>query len=404
MGLISYLKGMRGGTDIPKTIRTAVKALPDEHIAVKVLADKILEDIPGVAVTVQDPQTMRYIRANSQACEWLGSSELRVLDRTVFEVVRDETSAALIDAADREAIRIGQHDLESWCILNDGLKRRLRSNRFLFKDKYGNHEYLVNLTQDVTAYHAATMRAEDLERTTRSLLTGLPFPIVWLDRRQKIKGSNPSFNAFTGVELPVHMTLLDIFPFAVAESFRTVCRLAETTNRPMSQQISTWSIGDESHREMVVHVCPMHDTYSQVVGTCAAMYDVTDLVRSTRIDSQLSRAFDLSTDAVILTNRHNAITYVNPEFCRLYGYTKEELVGRKPNVLQSGKHDAAYFANLWDTIKSGQTWSETMIDKSKDGKFIICPTTIVPVMNGDKEPIAYLCMKHTEGRTNESAT
>lgn len=385
----------------PKVARqqqAEVDALPDGHITVRVLADQILQAIPGVAMDVKDVKTLCFLRANDTACQWLNTAETKLLERTVHEVVRDDNSAVLIDAADREAIRTGHHDMEAWCMLNDGSKRRLRSNRFLFKDKHCDQQFLVTLSTDITDQHVAHLRAEDLERTTSALLSGLPFPIVWLDRRQLIKGSNPAFNQFTGAELPVNHALTDVFPFAVATAIRNVCRLSEDTRRPMTQQVTVWSGTDGSNREMIVHTCPMHDQYAQILGTVSAMYDVTDLVNSTRVTSEISRAFDACTDAVVLTNRRNEITYANAEFCRQYGYSREELMGAQPSILKSGVHTQEFYAEMWDTINEGRTWHGIMVDHARLGQAVTSPTTIVPILNGAQAPVAYLCIKHTEGR------
>lgn len=375
-----------------------VDALPDEHIAVRVLADQILQAAPGLGVEVKDARDFTLLRANDQACQWLGQPECKLLSKTVHELVRDEASAQLIDAADKEAVRSGRHDMEAWCLLNNGLKRRLRATRFLFIDRHSTNQYLVTITTDITEQHTAHLRAEDLERTTTSLLSGLPFPIVWLDRRQIIKGSNPAFNSFAGVTLPVNHTLVDVFPFAVATALQNVCKLTEDTRRPMTQQVTVWSANEGGNREMIVHTCPMHDQFASVIGTVSAMYDVTDLVNSTRVTSEISRAFDATTDAVILTNRRNEITYANAEFCRQYGYSREELMGAQPSVLKSGVHTDVFYKHMWDTLTSGSTWHGVMIDHSRLGRAVTCPTTIVPILNGSQTPVAYLCIKHTEGR------
>lgn len=374
-----------------------VNCLPPENIEVRVLADKILESIPGVLVLIKDPVTLRLVRVNGEACRFLQATEPELLHKTIHEVLRDEESALLIDAADREAVRSGKHEMEAWMLSNDGQRVRMRSNRFLYTDKFCNHRYLVTLCQDVTEQHEAYMRAEDLERTTTSLLSGLPFPLMWLDRKQTIKGSNLAFNTFTGVELPVNHSLVDVFPFSVANAIRQICQLTESTNRPMTQQLKVW-VRSEADREMVVHCCPTHDIYGQVAGTVSALYDVTDLVRSTKVTSQISRAFDQCTDGVILTNRHNEITYVNNAFCEQYGYTREELVGRQPSILKSGSHDAAFYADMWAVLNDGRTWQGVLVNRTNHGTAITAPTTIVPILNGTKTPVAYLCIKHTEGK------
>lgn len=396
--LLPFTVSFKRKPKVGRREQQAVDALPNEHIAVRVLADQIMQAIPGVSLEVKDACTLTMLRANGQACTWFNQPESKLLSKTVHELIRDEATAQLINAADLEAVRSGRHDMEAWCVANDGAKRRIRSTRYLYKDKHSPRKYLVTMSTDITEQHTAHLRAEDLERTTTALLSGLPIPIVWLDRRQVIKGSNPAFNNFAGTALPVNHTLIDVFPFAVATAIQNVCKLSEDTRRPMTQQVTVWSNSDGGNREMIVHTCPMHDQHAQVMGTVSAMYDVTDLVNSTRVTSEISRAFDACTDAVILTNRRNEITYVNAEFCRLYGFSREELMGAQPSVLKSGVHTTEFYQHMWDTITAGNTWHGVMIDHARLHRSVTAPTTIVPILNGAHTPVAYLCIKHTEGR------
>lgn len=395
----NFFKKTDGTSRVPKNIQDRVDFLPDSNIEVRVLADKILQCIPGMSVTVKDVVSLKYVRANQEACSTMCFPETRVLGKTVYEIVKDQVSARLMDAADREAIRAGKHEMEFWCSLNDGTRRRLKSTRFVFEDEYTGQKYVVSMQQDVTSSHSATMKAEDLERTTNSLLAGLPFPILWLDRQQVIKGNNLAFNALVGVDMPLNHNLIDTFPFVVAERIKAVCKQSETENKVVSQQITLWSSGSvRENREYVVHVCPMHDMFSQVIGTVVTLYDVTDLVTTTsRVSEQVRLAFDVCTDAVLITNNQNKIVYANQEFIRQYGYVNSELVGQAPPSMKSDDQNSEFYKRMWETLNSGRTWQGQMVNITKDKRLINSATTIVPLMNGTSTPLTYLIIKHIGG-------
>jgi hypothetical protein len=51
-----------------------------------------------------------------------------------------------------------------------------------------------------------------------------------------------------------------------------------------------------------------------------------------------------------------------------------------------------FFKKMWNTIRSNITWTETVINKCQNNKLINCLVTILPIMNGDPNPIFYICV------------
>ena len=94
---------------------------------------------------------------------------------------------------------------------------------------------------------------------------------------------------------------------------------------------------------------------------------------------RLSRAVEQSADLVIITDREGTIEYVNPAFEELTGYSRSEVVGRKPSLLKSGQQDAAYYKELWETILAGKVYRGVLINKKKDGTVFHAEKTITPV-------------------------
>lgn len=381
----------------PKQLKKHVSQLPSENVEVRVLADRILDQIPHTSVTVKDVITLRILRANQTACAWFGSCESKLLGKTVFELLSDLATAKLEDAADREAIIKGTHDIETWVLVN-GVRRRIRSNRFLYVDAFSNRKLLVTLSNDVTDVHTAFVEASDLERTTHSLLSGLPIPIVWLDRDHRIKGNNLAFSIFTETDLPVNQTLIDLFPFKVAESIRNLCKEVEDTNLPVSRQITVWR--KQEMVEMVVHATPLHNVYSQVIGTVVTLYDISGVVQSASLSGQLAMAFDMSTDSIILTDENMVINYVNPAMCRNTDFKRTELVGKSLSLLQVSMPPNDHRLML-DALNSGLPWHSQVTSRTQAGTKLNHAATILPILNGKGKAVAFLSIWHTEGLHNE---
>ena len=99
----------------------------------------------------------------------------------------------------------------------------------------------------------------------------------------------------------------------------------------------------------------------------------------------LLKAYQTITDyssIVSKTDIDGFITYVNDEFCKISGYTKEELIGQKHNIVRANDESESIFEELWEIIKEKkETWSGVIKNQTKDGEFYYVKTTIQPIVN-----------------------
>lgn len=87
------------------------------------------------------------------------------------------------------------------------------------------------------------------------------------------------------------------------------------------------------------------------------------------------------------TDPKGIITSVNDIFCEISGYSKEELIGRPHNILRHPDMPSSAFKDLWDTIKSGNTWKGKVKNRTKDGNAYYVEATIFPVFCDDNKKL-----------------
>jgi len=108
---------------------------------------------------------------------------------------------------------------------------------------------------------------------------------------------------------------------------------------------------------------------------------------------RLVRAIEQVDEAIVITDADATIRYVNPAFERVAGYTPAEALGKNPRVLQSGKHDAAFYRDLWDTLTAGRTWRGHFVNKKKDGSLYEEDAVITPASDASGRVVSYVAVK-----------
>jgi len=92
---------------------------------------------------------------------------------------------------------------------------------------------------------------------------------------------------------------------------------------------------------------------------------------------------DKSTMIVSQTDLKGNILYANNDFCKIAGYTKEELIGQPHNVVRNIDMPKAAFADLWATVSSGKTWNGIVKNNTKNGDYYWVNATAYPVTKED---------------------
>ena len=120
-----------------------------------------------------------------------------------------------------------------------------------------------------------------------------------------------------------------------------------------------------------------------------------DRIKSDEALQKLNLAIYNSHDVVFLTDKEGTITYINPQFTNIYGYTAEEVVGvTTPRILSNGINKKEDLKSFWDALLNKQSIPATeYFNKCKDGKLVKIEGSANPIINNNGDIIGFLGMQ-----------
>jgi two-component system, cell cycle sensor histidine kinase and response regulator CckA len=125
----------------------------------------------------------------------------------------------------------------------------------------------------------------------------------------------------------------------------------------------------------------------------SAAIDITEQKKTEEAMRSLATAIEQSAETIVITDLDGKIQYCNPAFEKITGYSKEEAIGQNPSVLKSGKHDKAFYQQMWATITLGKVWSGHLINKKKDGSLYEEDATISPIRDASGKLSGFVAIK-----------
>ncbi len=139
-----------------------------------------------------------------------------------------------------------------------------------------------------------------------------------------------------------------------------------------------------------VWLVPQTDARGEVAGVYAMVNDITAR-KETELKLRLAATvFESSLEGVTITDAEGTIVSVNQSFSRITGYGADEVIGRNPRILQSGRQNAAFYAAMWLALTQGGAWSGEIWNKRKSGEIYPEILSITAVRDEQGRPLHYI--------------
>lgn len=147
----------------------------------------------------------------------------------------------------------------------------------------------------------------------------------------------------------------------------------------------------------------IYDDNGTLVGYEGTVIDITQRRKSEERLKLISQAFEHSLEGILITDAETNIIEVNKALCGITGYSAEELIGNRPNMLSSDSYDKEFYKEMWDELNAKGLWQGEMKDRKKSGEVYEEYLTICAITDEEDKVINYIgiCSDISEKKSSE---
>lgn len=130
-----------------------------------------------------------------------------------------------------------------------------------------------------------------------------------------------------------------------------------------------------------------------IEGGVGLVEDISEQVDLNRTLTKFRLGIDRSSNPIYITDQDGYIQYANPAFEVQYGFSVDEVVGKTPRILKSGRQDDAFYESFWDKILSGESAEGEIINQTKQGDLVNVHYSTNPIIDSEGHHIGYIAIQ-----------
>jgi diguanylate cyclase (GGDEF)-like protein/PAS domain S-box-containing protein len=139
-----------------------------------------------------------------------------------------------------------------------------------------------------------------------------------------------------------------------------------------------------------INFAPIIDESEKMLGYVQTLQDITERKQATEALQQSASIFEHTLDGIIVTDAAGTIVTVNPAFVKITGYSEAEVLGKKPALLRSGRHDRFFYQRMWEHISQAGYWQGEIWNRRKNGDVFAEWLTINAIKDSEQNVVKYI--------------
>jgi PAS domain S-box-containing protein len=162
-------------------------------------------------------------------------------------------------------------------------------------------------------------------------------------------------------------------------------------NAPESLRMSLPSRGGGAPRQVAATLSPF--SLREESRLLCTLEDVTESQRVATRLHLMQTAIEAAPSGIVIADALGRIEWVNTAFTTMTGYSLDQIVGKNPSLLKSGRQGPLFYEELWETISRGRIWSGDLQNQRHDGSIYWEHMVIAPVVGADGSINHYVAIK-----------
>jgi diguanylate cyclase (GGDEF)-like protein/PAS domain S-box-containing protein len=230
------------------------------------------------------------------------------------------------------------------------------------------------------------------ERFIRTIADAMPSMISRWDRQLQCQFANKPFLEWFG-RTPQEMVGLSLSTVLGASLFEKNLAHIQGVFAGEHQEFErAIARPDGSVGYALTNYIPDMDPNGQVQGFLVLATNITRLREADAAIRLSASVFDATTEGIMVTDTDATIVSVNSAFTALTGYTSKEAVGKNARILKSGRHEAAFFGDMFQQLQATKLWKGDVWSRRKDGSIFLEQLSISAICNEAGEASRYVAV------------
>jgi diguanylate cyclase (GGDEF)-like protein/PAS domain S-box-containing protein len=326
----------------------------------------------------------------------LGYDRSDMLGRKPTDFMTSASARHALQTVFPEFLQTGAvRDVAYQMVRRDGSVMDVLVSAALERDAQGQPLRSLSVVNDVTE-RLAIGRALEQERRQlaqseahlRSVINSVPALIAYVDAQQRYVYVNQQYQqrfAPHQIDL-IGSTVQDILG---PERYAFASPLIE---RALAGQPQSYDWQPFHNVWQQINYLPTHSALGQVDGYYVLGTDITERKQHEIQQLEATAVFENSYEGIMVANAEGLITRVNSAFTRITGYTQDEVVGQSPRMLSSGRHDARFYAEFWQSLNTAGVWRGEIWNRRKSGELYAVLQSVAVVHDANGAVLHYVCV------------
>jgi len=334
-------------------------------------------------------QKGRFILANLASAKSMGTTPEEIIGKTELEIapVKKEVKEFIKD--DAEVISSGKLKFipEGRFTDVEGKLHYLQTIKIPFTASGTDDPSVLGVSVDITERKKAEEALRESEERF-SRLSDAAFEGIVISDGGKIIDVNNQLAKILGYK-PEEIIGKTAIQFVAPESRELVMNKIKSGTEGSYEHFALKKDGSVFPVEVQAKTLPYEGRSFRVT----AIRDITERKKAEEEIRKLSHSVEQSPAIVIITDTDGNMEYVNPKFEEVTGYTANEVIGKNPRILKSGKTSAEEYEILWKTIISGGEWHGEFHNKKKNGELYWESASITAIKDMQGQNTHFIAIK-----------